>query len=158
ILIGIAAVSFALSAYLTARHPVAAFYASPSRAWELLLGGWLATSQVKDRLPRRMVPWLQIAGLVMVGAAAGCFDRLTRFPGCAALVPCVGTALLVAWCDEKSRITAALSHPVLVWLGLISYPLYLWHWPLLILGRLALLREPSILEIAFIYLLAVALA
>ena len=158
ILIAVATVSFALSVYLTARHPVAAFYISPSRAWELLLGGWLAISGVKDRAPRRMIPWLQLAGLVMIGAAAVCFDRLTRFPGFAALVPCVGTALVVAWCDDKSRVTAALSHPVLLWLGLISYPLYLWHWSLLVLGRLVLLREPSALEIAFIYLLAVVLA
>jgi peptidoglycan/LPS O-acetylase OafA/YrhL len=158
ILIAGAIVSFALSVYLTARHPVAAFYFSPSRAWELLLGGWLAISGVKDRTPHRMVPWLQLAGLVMIGAAAVCFDRLTRFPGFAALVPCVGTALLIAWCDDKSRMTTALSHPVLVWLGLISYPLYLWHWPLLVLGRLVLLREPSALEIAFIYLLSVVLA
>jgi hypothetical protein len=54
--------------------------------------------------------------------------------------------------------TAALSHPVLVWLGLISYPLYLWHWSLLALGRLVLLREPSALEITFIYLLSIVLA
>jgi peptidoglycan/LPS O-acetylase OafA/YrhL len=158
ILIAGAAASFALSVYLTARHPVAAFYISPSRAWELLLGGWLAISGVKDRAPRRVILWLQLAGLVMIGAAAVCFDRLTRFPGFAALIPCVGTALLVAWCDDKSRMMAALSHPVLVWLGLISYPLYLWHWTLLVVGRLVLLREPSALEIAFIYLLAVVLA
>src|SRR5215470_3510615 len=158
ILIAGAAVSFALSVYLTVRHPVAAFYISPSRAWELLLGGWLAISGVKDRAPHRMIPWLQLAGLIMIGAAAVCFDRLTRFPGFAALVPCVGTALLIAWCDYKSRMTTALSHPVLVWVGLISYPLYLWHWSLLALGRLVLLREPSALEIAIIYLLSVALA
>jgi peptidoglycan/LPS O-acetylase OafA/YrhL len=158
ILIAAAAVSFALSVYLTASHPAAAFYASPSRAWELLLGGWLAISGVHDRVPRRMMSWLQLAGLVMIGAAVVCFDRFTRFPGFAALVPCVGTALLVAWSDVKSRITTALSHPVLVWLGLISYPLYLWHWSLLVLGRLVLLREPSAVEIAFIYLLAVVLA
>jgi peptidoglycan/LPS O-acetylase OafA/YrhL len=158
VLIAGATVSFALSVYLTVRHPVAAFYTSPSRAWELLLGGWLAISGLKDCAPRRVIPWLQLAGLVMIGAAAVCFDRLTRFPGFAALVPCVGTALLVAWSDHKSRMTAALSHPVLVWLGLISYPLYLWHWSLLALGRLVLLREPSVLEIAFIYLLSVVLA
>src|SRR5712671_2623740 len=107
ILIAAATASFALSVYLTARHPVAAFYTSPSRAWELLLGGWLAISGLKDRAPCRMIPWLQLAGLVMIGVAAVGFDRLTRFPGFAALVPCVGTALLVAWSDHKSRMTAA---------------------------------------------------
>jgi peptidoglycan/LPS O-acetylase OafA/YrhL len=154
----VALASLALSVLLSTTFPRAAFYASPSRAWELLLGAWLAVTSVKDAIPRRVVPALQWAGIILIAAAAVGYDRLTPFPGLAALVPCAGAALLIAWSDLQSRLVSCLSHPTMVWLGLISYPLYLWHWPLLVLARIELLREPAPYEIALIYIAAAALA
>ena len=158
VLIGVGLASFALSVMLSTTHPRAAFYFSFSRAWELLLGAWLAATNVRDFAPRRFIPALQWVGLAMIGVAAVSYDRLTPFPGFAALLPCFGTTLLIAWSHLQSRIVAALSNPALVWVGLISYPLYLWHLPLLVLARLYLLREPAPHEIALLYLTAVVLA
>lgn len=123
-----------------------------------MLGAWLAASNTKDFVPRPFIPTLQWAGLVMIGIAGACYDSLTPFPGFAALLPCLGAALLVAWSHLQSRVVAILSNPALVWVGLISYPLYLWHWPLLVLARQYLLREPNPHEIAIIYLAAVVFA
>ncbi len=156
--LGVAVVSLAVSAYLATTHPRAAFYFSFSRAWELLLGAWLAASSVRDLVPERFIPALQWTGAAMIAFAAVRYDRLTPFPGLAALVPCLGTALLIAWSDVQTRLISSLSQPVAVWVGLISYPLYLWHWPLLVLARIELLREPAPHEIALIYLVALGLA
>ena len=150
--------SFAISIYLTSAHPHAAFYFTPGRAWELLLGSWLAVTGLKNQIPRPIVPPLQFAGLMMIVGAALSFDVVTPFPGFAALVPCLGTALIVAWSDLDSQLIRGLSHPTLVWLGLISYPLYLWHWPSLVLTRFALLRELHVYEIVALYCLAGVLA
>jgi peptidoglycan/LPS O-acetylase OafA/YrhL len=155
---GVALASLALSVALSTTHPRAAFYGSPSRAWELLLGAWLAVTNIKNLVPSRVIPALQWAGLALIAAAAVTYDRFTVFPGWAALVPCAGAALLIAWCDFGSRIVSSLSHPLLVWIGLISYPLYLWHWPLLVLARIELLREPVPHEVALIYATAAVLA
>ena len=154
IFMAVALGSFAISIYLTSAHPRAAFYFTPSRAWELLLGSWLAVTGLKNLIPRPIVPPLQFAGLMMIVGATFSFDVVTPFPGFAALIPCLGTALIVAWCDLDSQLIRGLSHPTLVWLGLISYPLYLWHWPSLVLTRFALLRELHAYEIVALYFLA----
>jgi peptidoglycan/LPS O-acetylase OafA/YrhL len=157
-LIGLGIASFALSVELSTTHPFAAFYFSLSRAWELLLGAWLAASKLRDFVPGRFIPTLQGVGVVMIGAAAVSYDRLTSFPGFAALLPCFGAAVLIAWSHLPSRLVATLSHPALVWVGVISYPLYLWHLPLLVLARLSLLQEPAPHVIALLYLTAFVLA
>jgi peptidoglycan/LPS O-acetylase OafA/YrhL len=158
VLFGVGLASLALSVMLSTRHPQAAFYFSVSRVWELLLGSWIAATQVRDFVPRRFIPALQLIGAAMIGVAAVSYDRLTPFPGFPALLPCFGTALLIAWSHLQSRIVVGLSNPALVWVGLISFPLYLWHLPLLVLARLYLLREPAPHEIALLYLTAVLLA
>ena len=158
VFIGVALGLFALSVYLTSTRPQAAFYFSPSRGWELLLGALVAVTSLKEMVPRRITLVLQFAGLAMIVGAIVGFDTLTPFPGFAALVPCVGTALILAWGDRESPLTGVLSHPAVVWIGLISYPLYLWHWPLLALTRLTLSRELAAFEIAALYGLAGLLA
>jgi len=129
--------SFAVSVYGVAFHKSAAFYLLPFRAWELALGSALAV------LPEtwcRVRAWLQEflgwIGLVMVLVAALTFDRNTPFPGIAALLPCVGTALVIwatAW--RAGALSGMLSWRPLVLVGLISYSLYLWHWPVFAFAR-----------------------
>ena len=157
LLFGAGLVSLALSVALSTTHPRAAFYFSFSRAWELLLGASLAATNVRDFVPRRFIPALQWHRPGHDRVCSSELQRATPFPGFAALLPCFGTALLIAWSHLPSRVVAALSNPALVWVGLISYPLYLWHLPLLVLARLDLLREPAPHEIALLYLAAVAL-
>lgn len=158
VFVTLAVISLAISIYLTHQHPWAAFYFPLSRAWELLLGASMAVIPVSRYLPNRCGGVLQGTGLALIVSAAVFYDTLTPFPGLAALVPCLGSALIVGWSHEESMVQRALRHPIAVGVGLISYSLYLWHWPLLLLSRHLWLREPNGYEIAAVYGLAVMLA
>jgi hypothetical protein len=138
--------SFGLSVYGVSRHPDAAFYLLPTRAWELLVGSLLAF------LPPRAAPSGRrvlreaagLAGLALILAPVLLYTRATPFPGPAALPPCLGAALVI-WATGEDRsvptaVARVLSIRPLVFVGLISYSLYLWHWPALAFARyLALL-------------------
>jgi peptidoglycan/LPS O-acetylase OafA/YrhL len=156
--LGGALLSFIVSVYLTRAHPQAAFYFSVGRAWELLLGAWIAVTFMVDVTPPKARPLLQWVGLLMIFTATFAYDSFTPFPGFAALLPAVGGALFIAWSDENTGLVRVLSHPTLVWLGLISYPLYLWHWPILVLSQQVLLRELKGQEIAALYAFALVLS
>jgi peptidoglycan/LPS O-acetylase OafA/YrhL len=158
IFFGVALCSFALSVYLASSHPRAAFYFTPARAWELLLGAWLTVLPAREPTSLRLASAMQAAGLVMILVAVVSFSGRTIFPGFAALLPCVGTALIIAHCGQDTPVTRLLSYPALVFVGLISYPLYLWHWPLIVLAGPALQRELHGYEIAGLYFLAGLLA
>ncbi|WP_019558161.1 acyltransferase family protein [Thioalkalivibrio sp. ALE12] len=122
-------VSLGLSVWLTGRSPSAAFYLLPTRAWELLagvlvylLGDYVSGS---DRLRRG----LELAGLGLIVAALVVFDANTPWPGAAALLPVLGTALILL----AMRHTPGWATPAPVqWLGQVSYSLYLWHWPVFV--------------------------
>ena len=124
--------SFAWSAYGSYFHPQAAFYLLPGRAWELALGALLA--MVRGRLAaggavREMCGW---AGIGLIGFALFGYNEITRFPGQAAVPPCMGAALIIFSNESKnSSVGRILSFKPVVFIGLISYSLYLWHWPLL---------------------------
>ena len=111
----------------------AAFYLLPARAWELLLGVLLAlwpSPLSTSRLARNVASIVGVAALV---AGVLWFDAAVRYPVLAATVPVLGTALLIdANRREPSIVAAGLSVRPVVWLGLISYSLYLWHWPLFV--------------------------
>ena len=139
VLIGLA--SFALNVSLVGGHPVATFYLPMPRFWELLLGGLLAHFERHEpRLPR-VGAFLRNAGALLGIALILCsifgLDRTKTFPGWWALFPVVGASLLIfggrhAWINER-----VLAHRALVFVGLISYPLYLWHWPILSFARIS---------------------
>jgi peptidoglycan/LPS O-acetylase OafA/YrhL len=118
----IAFASLGLAEWWSWSNPQAAFYQMPSRAWELALGGLVALQPVK---PPRGSAWL---GMIVVLAA--CFVPLGHFPGLGALPVALGTALVIAALQAGQRVAALESRPA-VFVGLISYGLYLWHWPLL---------------------------
>jgi peptidoglycan/LPS O-acetylase OafA/YrhL len=138
IFIGIAIVSLALSAYWAHANPSAAYYLLPSRLWELLLGG--LTSMFQTRLTaaflRRVNP-LPCLGLGMIVAATVLYSEATAFPGLAALLPCLGCCLLLADTRDTSWMKRVLETSPFVYIGRISYSLYLWHWPLITLQRTA---------------------
>jgi len=147
--------SFALGVWLTIVAPIWAFYSLPTRAWELSVGALIAL------LPslRRQSSWLACTGLVLLAVSAFWFNERTAFPGLYALVPVLGTAALLssigAW-PKPLRLLA--TNRISIWLGKISYPLYLWHWPVLVLPIALLSRNLSLWERMGALLLTVVLA
>jgi peptidoglycan/LPS O-acetylase OafA/YrhL len=123
-------VSLAVSITGVMLRPSAAFYLLPSRAWELLLGGMIAMGYL-PLLRRRWATELQSAlGSLFIALSILFYTDATPFPGIAALLPAVGAAMIIhAGEHRQTSVGILLSHPVPVGVGLISYALYLWHWP-----------------------------
>lgn len=125
-LFAIATASFAMNIALMKINPSAAFYLPFTRAWELLAGAALAMTTV----PVVGSNIRALLGAALITAAAFCLDFKTPYPGWWALLPVTGTALLIT--SEASFLNRRVfSARPFVLIGLISYPLYLWHWPLL---------------------------
>jgi peptidoglycan/LPS O-acetylase OafA/YrhL len=146
VLIAVIATSFALCVWLTFQSQPWAFFSLPTRAWELGIGGIVAVVlQHRARvLPERFAPLLGWAGIAAVAASVFFFSSDTFFPGFAAALPVLGTAAVIAAGETPRGPTRLLSLPAMTFLGLISYSLYLVHWPALVLpegampGRLPL--------------------
>jgi peptidoglycan/LPS O-acetylase OafA/YrhL len=151
----LAVLSFGANLWLTAWRPSAAFYLPVTRFWELLAGGLLAC------FAARRLPYANLqAGLGALLLAAGLFllSAERSFPGWWALLPVAGTALLVsagpaAWINRR-----LLANRAAVYLGLISYPLYLWHWPLLSYARIVQGGEPPASHRAWLLAASVVLS
>jgi peptidoglycan/LPS O-acetylase OafA/YrhL len=136
ILLGLLAASLAVSAVGAFTAPVATFYLPYARAWELLLGAILAFDVVPFSGGRIWREAAMFAGLGLI-ALSVLFIRVDMpFPGLLALPPCIGTALvLIGGGTSKTFGERLLSTPPLVFIGLISYSLYLWHWPVIVFNR-----------------------
>ncbi|WP_084150965.1 acyltransferase family protein [Azohydromonas australica] len=163
----IALVSFALNVHGVRKDPVETFYSPQRRFWELLCGsllawltlyrqaslaglrtrldGWLAAvlyREPREHDGRTLAAVLSVLGLLLLGYGFWRISAASHFPGSWALVPVLGAVLLIAagpqaWLNRK-----VLAHPVVVWFGLISFPLYLWHWPLLSFTRIVRGGDP----------------
>jgi peptidoglycan/LPS O-acetylase OafA/YrhL len=149
--------SLAYSAYLVQVDPQKAFYLLPSRGWELALGGALALHRLPT-VAKRGADILSVAGLVLI-AGSFMFLSAENFPGFSALFPCLGAALFIYAAQGQTGIGhKILSARPLVWTGLISYSLYLWHWPLIAFYKTYFTPELSIAVQIGIGLLSFALA
>ncbi len=142
------AVSLVYNLIRITRNPVATFFLPGTRAWELLAGvllasvghfGWTGIGQrVVAAVPWRIsADWRATAGLAAIVLPAALLDKTSLFPGWWATVPTVGTVLLISAGPSAWINRTVLAHPAMVFIGLISYPLYLWHWPLLSLAHFA---------------------
>ena len=129
---------------VSSRNAEAAFYLAPFRAWEFLLGTLVAVDAV-PRLGHRLGRELLAAfGLALILWSVVTYSEALPFPGLNALVPCLGAALLIWLGGEQQTIVGrALSSPPLVFIGLLSYSIYLWHWPLFVFARYILMQELS---------------
>lgn len=130
----IAFLSFAMSLTLSTTNAAAAYYSPLSRFWELSLGGLLALVGPKP-LPERLRQGASVLGLALIVLAALTIKGSDPFPGWRGLLPVGGTWLVVAAGPLALPNRSLLSSRWLVWVGLISYPLYLWHWPMLVFAR-----------------------
>jgi peptidoglycan/LPS O-acetylase OafA/YrhL len=131
------AASYWLSIVQTASHPALAYFSPLTRAWELALGALVAvgTGWLK-RLPAAFAALLTWAGLVAVVSSAFAFTAQTAYPGSLVAVPVVGAAMIIAGGAAIPRFGSelVLGLAPFRWLGKLSYSLYLWHWPILIIA------------------------
>jgi len=133
----IAVVSFVASIYLIDKNPTSAFYLPISRFWELMIGGVLAYITLhRQDINRQYKNAQSVIGFTLLIAGLLLINKTSHFPGWWALMPTVGSFLLIsagsaAWINKT-----ILSNRIMVWFGLISYPLYLWQWPLLSFARI----------------------
>ena len=147
--------SLLLSIYQTQTSPIWAFYSLPTRAWELGFGALLLFVP-ETFWKKRFIPWFGVIGILV---ASFRFDEKTVFPGINALLPVVSTAVLIGSISKWPRAFNDLSNNrISQWLGAISYPLYLWHWPALVLPSSALGRELRIRERILCIVLTIVLA
>ena len=140
--------SLAIAIWSVRTNPAAAFYLLPSRAWEFEIGAVLALRLIPTPSPR-IAQLLAAAGLASILAAVLLYSSMTPFPGLAALLPCLG-AVAIIHAGQQQRPTAVarlLSARPMMEIGLISYSLYLWHWPLFMLWAYYLDRPLSAPEI-----------
>ncbi|WDZ97913.1 acyltransferase family protein [Herbaspirillum sp. WKF16] len=128
----IAALSFAINIYLIGYDQTAAFYSPLARFWELMVGGALGYinlhRQDLNGRHKNLQAWL---GVALLGAGFVLMDGSRAFPGWWALLPAIGAFLLLSAGPQAWFNRTVLASKPMVSIGLISYPLYLWHWPLL---------------------------
>jgi len=169
-------ISFATNVDIRHSDPVRAFYSPFTRFWELLLGSLLAYLTLHkinlhdktmhmfgsafDKSNSAVSPgggWMRhaqsVCGVLLIGIAVLLVTKERAFPGFWALLPTVGAYLIISAGPHAWLNRIVLSHRVMVWFGLISYPFYLWHWPLLSFARI-IESEPPSLEIRIIAILS----
>jgi hypothetical protein len=139
-MIAAATVSFSTSIFLTNRVQPWAFFASPTRAWEFAFGAIVVLLSGRRLMP--LLGWLGLGGIVAVSIT---FNKTILFPGVAALLPALSTALILHSTARTSNslLVTALSARPLQEIGKLSYSWYLWHWPVLVFGA-AILGRPSL--------------
>ncbi len=169
ITLAIAAASFLLNVARIHDDPVGVFYLPHARLWELLIGSILAylslygttafagaRARVAGRLDRTLDagrppgvgphwgPFASWTGVAALGAGFAALSNTRAFPGWWALLPTLGAFLVISAGPHAWFNRVVLANRVLVWIGLISFPLYLWHWPILSFARILESRTPSI--------------
>ena len=133
--------SFAVSLWWTRTAPEWAFFALPARAWQLGLGALLSLGWARvERVDARLRTVAQLVGLGAVAAAVVGISSATAWPGWWAVVPTVGTLLVLAG-PPAGETAAGLGWAPLTWVGVRSYSWYLWHWPAMVFVAAALDRE-----------------
>ncbi|MDR3448444.1 MAG: acyltransferase family protein [Alphaproteobacteria bacterium] len=155
-----AAIWFVTDSKFVAQGGVVGFYSPFGRFWELLAGGYLAwLAQHGFSLRRRAArESAALAGSLLIVVALFAFTKNMPFPGWRALLPVGGAVLIIAAGPMAYVNRFVLARRGMVGIGLVSYPLYLWHWPLLSFARILNGEEPSRLQRILLILAAFALA
>ncbi len=132
IVCALSVLSFFAAVILLPSQPDWVFYFIFFRTWELGIGAMLALCTLRPPPNRTVRELLAVAGLAAILISVFTYDSSTLFPGAAAVPPVIGAAVLI-WIGMQgggSLVSVALANRFLVWIGLISYSLYLWHWPI----------------------------
>ena len=154
-------VSFICNAYQINIDSVGTFYSPLTRFWELLVGSILAVFNFQDVNHKTIFAkhenLLSVLGGLLIILSLFVLDKTKPFPGWWAVLPTVGAAMLI-FCSQKALFNRLLASRILVWFGLISFPLYLWHWPLLGFLRVLGGDRPSTFQRIIAVLIAIGLA
>lgn len=160
IMILLALLSFAslgLCEWMAYSYPSANFYLLPTRAWELFFGGLCAFYQTSAQR-QKPSEWLSVAGTLLILYALFRFDAQTPFPSLYAVIPVIGTALIILYGRKGTYVAKLLSFGPVVAIGLISYSAYLWHQPLFAFARIRSQEDLAIPALFSLILMAFALA
>lgn len=157
--------SLLLSQWAAFNNPTANFFLLPTRGWELAIGAGIAfyflyrkqviRSLLSHKAIDELLGWL---GIALIGYAVFVFDEKTPFPSVYALVPTIGTALIIIFSSKETLVGKLLGSKIPVGIGLISYSAYLWHQPLFVFARHRSLHEPSSLLLVILSLASLLLA
>jgi peptidoglycan/LPS O-acetylase OafA/YrhL len=149
-----------VAAVFTVRHDAtAAFYFAPLRAWELLIGTVISQHYVPAIRNAALRNLASGFGLLLILVPAVAYNSTTVFPGLTAVPPCVGAALIIAAGEfGPSVVGRLLSMRPVVFIGLISYSLYLWHWPIVVLQNTNSILFSGVIESTKSKILVVAIS
>lgn len=165
--------SFVFNLFTVYQNKNAAFYLPQSRFWELLIGSLLAyitnyktnansknfiTNFLHKNTIVKLEDVISILGIFLIFVAVFLLTKNNNFPGAWALLPTVGAALIIFAGPNAFFNRTILQNNILVWFGLISFPLYLWHWPLLSFAQIIESQTPSIAIKSAAVLLSIILA
>lgn len=147
IIVVITFISLGLSDYASRQGWLGNFFLIPTRAWELLIGSILAFITISKSKYLQVNPLsstiLSLTGVLLLVFSIFVFDSTVRFPSAFALVPTIGTALIIAFPDRNKWSSHLLSNKLLVGIGLISYSAYLWHQPVFVMTKIGSIYPPS---------------
>jgi len=134
ILIGIA-LSLLAAEHFSTIYPNFSFYLLPTRVWELLIGAFIALSRIEENVNRRMFSFFPILGLGLLIASLVIYESNVSHPGVYTILPVLGISLLIAFTQQDEPVGKLLSLPILGYIGILSYSLYLWHFPIFAFAR-----------------------
>jgi peptidoglycan/LPS O-acetylase OafA/YrhL len=152
--------SFSLNLYYVSIAPAEAYYMPYTRVWQILVGSILALYEFNGhkKLSKSMSLAASLIGIVLIISAFIIMSWPKTYPGAWALLPSLGTALIIAAGADNPLNKKILANPLLVGIGLISYPLYLWHWPLLYFSEILAADYMNIKQSLIPILISVLLA
>jgi peptidoglycan/LPS O-acetylase OafA/YrhL len=137
--------SFIASLIWLDKDATGAFYLIPSRAWELLIGALVALMPPLNLRYHWLAQGLSLIGVGLILICIRAYSYLTPFPGLNALWPCLGAALIIyAGAGHETIVSKALGLKPIVFIGQISFSLYLWHWPVIVFADLGLMLKASL--------------
>lgn len=163
VLLAIFMVSFLLSILGARNFPVSNYYVLPTRAWELLAGALIVFLPRPPLLQRQQGHWavregLPLLGLLMIVFPVIAFDKMTPYPGPPTLMPVLGTVLVILFFNERGWAARLLSVRPLVFIGAMSYSLYLWHFPVFALGNIYQSQHGVSIPIGLLFALLAGMA
>jgi len=151
-------ISFFANLVMSVKDSASDFFLTPYRGWELIAGAMLAWRHFSKGQGIRFGNFYSISGAICIILAMICIDKSVLYPGWRAIFPVAGTILLIAAGSQSIVNKWILSNPLSIWIGLISYPLYLFHWPLLSFLHILKGRNPDASSISAAVVLSFTLA